>query len=76
MLAENEDSWILSFTYNHSTHQVTYTLPKTETVATDQSANPSSTLTMPEWIVACIVALAILLVVGLLLLDLRSNSKQ
>jgi hypothetical protein len=71
-LSETDDSWILSFTYNHSTHQVSVYLPQTQTVSTVEPANPSSTSNMPEWIVAT-VAVAILLMVGLLLVGLKKQ---
>ncbi len=70
-LSQTEDSWILEFTYQHSTHHVNVYLPKTQTIDNSQSANPNSTLSLPEWIAASIVALALLLVVGLLLLGFR-----
>ncbi len=70
LIKEFEPSWILSFTYNHSTHQVSVYLPQTQAIGTGQSATPDSTWLLPEW-VAVAVALGFLLIVCLLLVGLR-----
>ncbi|XHH07577.1 MAG: hypothetical protein ACFCUE_08295 [Candidatus Bathyarchaeia archaeon] len=72
-LIQTEDSWLLEFNYNHSTHQVTVNLPKTAAIDNTQAVNPASSLTQSELIIATSSASVIFLLFGLLLVALKKR---
>jgi len=62
-LTETEAKWVLSFSYNHSTHRVSLYFPSNLVGDISQS-------NLPEWIVIS-VAIGIILLVGVILIGLK-----